>query len=306
MRVLITWGSKLGGTEGIARILGEVLRAGGHDVVMVPAAEVRRLDGIDAVIVGGALYANRWHRAARRFVSRHVKALRRVPVWFFSSGPLDDSADRGGIPPTRQVAVLMERVGARSHVTFGGRLAPDAKGFPAAAMAKEHSGDWRNPERIRAWAAEVAVILPSARPGVAHNPPARSLPRLFAHAFAGWAICAAAMGLLLATTTTGAAIAVHAVAAPAVFAVVAWHYFRRRGARDPLPTALTFAGVAASLDLVVIAGLVQRSAAMLGSFAGVWLPLLLIVLVTWTTGALISTLPWPKPTAPRAPAPTGS
>jgi len=306
MRILITWGSKLGGTEGIARVLGAALHDKGFDVDMVPARDVKGLETADAVIVGGALYANRWHRAARRFVSRQVPALRRVPVWFFSSGPLDDSADRGDLPPTKQVAVLMERVGARAHVTFGGRLAPDAKGFPAAAMAKEHSGDWRNPERIRAWAAELAVILPSARPGVAHDPPARALPRLFAHAFVGWAICAAVMGLLLATTTTGAAIAVHAVAAPAVFTAVAWHYFRRRGARDPLPTALVFAGVAASLDLVVIAGLVQRSLAMFSSIAGVWLPFLLIVLVTCTTGALMSTLPWPKPAAPRAPAPTGS
>jgi menaquinone-dependent protoporphyrinogen IX oxidase len=32
MRVLITWGSKRGGTEGIARSLGESLRAQGLDV----------------------------------------------------------------------------------------------------------------------------------------------------------------------------------------------------------------------------------------------------------------------------------
>jgi menaquinone-dependent protoporphyrinogen oxidase len=165
MRVLITWGSKRGGTEGIARSLGESLRAEGVDVDMLPPRVALKATGFDAAIVGGALYAGRWHREARRFVSRREKDLRRVPVWFFSSGPLDDSSDREEIPPTRQGEILMVRVGALGHVTFGGRLAPDARGFPASAMAKKHAGDWRNPARIRAWAAQGARWGPPPRPG---------------------------------------------------------------------------------------------------------------------------------------------
>ena len=80
--VLVTWGSKYGGTEGIARMLGESLEARGKTVVtLMPAAEVYDLHRFDAVIIGGALYGNRWHKDARRFVTRHVRALRRVPVW---------------------------------------------------------------------------------------------------------------------------------------------------------------------------------------------------------------------------------
>jgi menaquinone-dependent protoporphyrinogen oxidase len=52
-------------------------------------------------------------------VNRHVSRLRTLPVWFFSSGPLDDSADRDEIPAPAQVAVLAERIGAKGHVTFG-------------------------------------------------------------------------------------------------------------------------------------------------------------------------------------------
>jgi menaquinone-dependent protoporphyrinogen oxidase len=73
MRILITWGSKRGGTEGIAHDLAETLRQSGHDVTATAAASVARLDGFDAVLVGGALYANRWARAARRFVARHER-----------------------------------------------------------------------------------------------------------------------------------------------------------------------------------------------------------------------------------------
>jgi menaquinone-dependent protoporphyrinogen oxidase len=117
----VTWSSKRGGTAGIGRILAEALGARGFDVVARPAAQLRHLDTFDAVIVGGALYANRWPADARRFVNRHADQLRKVPVWFFSSGPLDDSADRGNLPASPQIAVLAERVGAKGHVMFDGR-----------------------------------------------------------------------------------------------------------------------------------------------------------------------------------------
>ncbi|HSK01543.1 MAG TPA: flavodoxin domain-containing protein, partial [Kofleriaceae bacterium] len=89
MRILVTWGSKRGGTAGIGQIVAETLRAGGHEVIAEPARAAPAPRDVDAVIVGGALYANRWHRDARRYMERHARALRRVPVWLFSSGPLD-------------------------------------------------------------------------------------------------------------------------------------------------------------------------------------------------------------------------
>ena len=252
----------------------------------------RRATGFDAVVVGGALYANRWHRAARRFVTRREKDLRSVPVWFFSSGPLDDSADRQVIPPTRQVEILMERVGAQGHVTFGGRLLPGARGFPASAMAKKRAGDWRRPDRIRSWAIDIARALPTARPGVVIAQPGRSLPRLWLHGFVGWALCALTMATLLWATSVGAALGIHALAVPVIFTAVARHYFLARGARDALATALTFVGIVALLDCIVVAGLVQHSLALFGSVVGFWVPLALIFGVTWATGELLSTLPW--------------
>jgi menaquinone-dependent protoporphyrinogen oxidase len=293
MRVLVTWGSKRGGTEGIGRMLGDALHARGFDVVMAPANRVKGLDTFDAVIVGGALYSNRWSAIARRFVSRHVELLRKVPVWLFSSGPLSDSADRETIPATPQVAVLAEWLGAQGHVTFGGRLDPNARGFPASAMAKKKSGDWRNPDRIRAWATEIATALPDAAPGTPVEHPARSIPRLLGHAFAGWALCAATMAALLQLVNLTAALVIHAIAAPLFFTALARHYFRARGARDPLPTAFTWTATVVVLDLVVVAGAVQRSLGMFKSIAGTWLPLALIFVVTWVTGEVISMLPSP-------------
>lgn len=155
MAVLVVHGSKRGGTQGLAESIGRVLSEVGHDVRVEPAADVRGLDGVTAVIVAGALYASRWHKDARRFVRRHRRELAVLPVWLVASGPLDHSADAGTLPPVAQVSAVATSIGARGEVTFGGRLTPDARGFPASAMAKAQAGDWRNEERIRQWALQV-------------------------------------------------------------------------------------------------------------------------------------------------------
>jgi menaquinone-dependent protoporphyrinogen oxidase len=173
MRVLVTYGSSRGGTEGLARMVAEGLRDSGLDAEVLPPKRARDIASYDAVVVGGALYAFRWHRAARRFVRKHAAALRQRPTYFFSSGPLDDSAANNDIPPIPRVKALMERTGARGHVTFGGRLSPYARGMPASAMAKNHAGDWRDPAQVHAWAMQIAQQLtgapaaPVSREGVA-------------------------------------------------------------------------------------------------------------------------------------------
>jgi menaquinone-dependent protoporphyrinogen oxidase len=284
MKVLITWGSKMGGTEGIARLLAEPLEKAGHTVTLAPAAKAPDVSGFDAAVIGGSLYAFRWHRDADRFIARNLRGLRKMPVWLFSSGPLDDSADKRPIPPIGQVALWLERVGAQGHMTFGGRLPKDAKGFPASAMAKTHAGDWRNPERVRAWGEELAMALPRARPRPAVEPQGHRLPWLFAHAFAAWGVCALAiLGLLKAGHPN-----VELLVAPAVFAAAAADYFRKRGARRPLPVALFFALSGAALNAALGALLVWRGDALLATVALTWLPFVLVFVTVWPLGFFMS------------------
>ena len=159
MTILVTYGSKRGGTEGLAKLVAIGLQEEGFTVDLRPARQVSRVDGYEAVVVGGALYAFRWHRDAKRVVRRHVGELRKRPTFFFSSGPLDDSATKSDIPPVKGVQALMDRVGAKGHATFGGRLSPDARGFPASAMAKKSAGDWRDAGQVREWARVIASEL---------------------------------------------------------------------------------------------------------------------------------------------------
>jgi menaquinone-dependent protoporphyrinogen oxidase len=154
-RVLIAYGSKRGSTGEIAKAIGWTLEETGLEVDVRPAAEVGDVGPYGAVVLGGAVYINLWHRDAKRFGRRFTGALRNRPVWLFSSGPLDLTAEEREIPPVAFVAKLAERIGARGHATFGGRLAPDATGYAASAMAKNVAGDYRNFGEIRVWASRI-------------------------------------------------------------------------------------------------------------------------------------------------------
>lgn len=166
MKVLVTYGTKRGGTAGLAEAVAEGLSETGHDVDVIPAQNIEGLGGWDAVVVGGALYAWFWQADARRFVKRHTQQLRELPVWFFSSGPLDESASEEEIPPTWSVKRLMTRVDARSHKTFGGRLEDES-------VPNLPQGDWRDFDQARAWgeliSEELADLSPRTTPLPAHE-----------------------------------------------------------------------------------------------------------------------------------------
>ena len=159
MTILVAYGSSRHGTAGLAEMIAEAFVRLGHEVVALPARTAGPPTGYDAVVVAGSISAGRWHRDARRWVRSHAQILRATPTWLVTSGPLDDSARSGALPPIPQVASAMDLVAARGHMTFGGFLAPDARGFPASAMARTRSGDWRDPEHVREWVASVDAEL---------------------------------------------------------------------------------------------------------------------------------------------------
>lgn len=294
MRVLVTWGSKLGGTAGIAEMIAETLTARGLEVVAMPAGTAPAPAGFDAAIIGGAVYANRWHRDARHYVERHARALARIPVWLFSSGPLDDSASTRKLVPPRVVRALVDRIGAQAHVMFGGRLEPTVQGFPAAAMAKKLSGDWRDPPRIRAWATEIADALPEARPRpVVERPRVSSLP-LVEYGVVGWALPATALVVLAPVLPWAAVVAVHAALMAVWFGYLAVRHQRSAAPRSPFRVALLWTTTAGSLDLLLVAPRIRDHVVMAGSVGVFWLPITLALAVTWAAGTIASMAPLPE------------
>jgi menaquinone-dependent protoporphyrinogen oxidase len=152
MTVLVCYGSKRGGTRELAEWIGHSLQMHGVAVDVRPARDVAGMEGYDAAIIGGALYVFRWHGDSKRMLRRNSRALSRMPVWLFSSGPLDDSASKGTIPPVRFVRRAMENIGARGHMTFGGRLQPGSR-------TQLPVGDWRDRGQVEGWVERIVVEL---------------------------------------------------------------------------------------------------------------------------------------------------
>jgi menaquinone-dependent protoporphyrinogen oxidase len=166
VRVLVAYGTVGGSTAEIAEWIADELRAAGLDARARPAGEVHDVSGYGALVLGAAVYSAGWHVDARGFAKRFGPAFAGRPVWLFSSGPLDDTADHTDIPPGPQAAAAMRALGARGHVTFGGRLTEQARGwlgFLARTTGRQgRGGDFRNPERVRAWAREIAREIEKA------------------------------------------------------------------------------------------------------------------------------------------------
>jgi hypothetical protein len=110
---------------------------------------------------------------------------------------------------------------------------------------------------------------------------------ILAHAFAGWTLCAATMGIGMAVTSLENALTIHAIAAPIFFAGISLLYFRKFNYTTPLQTAIAFITFVLGMDFFVVALLINRSLEMFTSLLGTWLPFALIFTSTWLTGTLV-------------------
>jgi len=107
---------------------------------------------------------------------------------------------------------------------------------------------------------------------------------ILVHAFIGWALCAATIGISMALTSVNNALIVHAIAAPIFFVGISLVYFYKFNFTSPIQTALIFVGFVIAMDFFVVAMLINRSFEMFTSLLGTWIPFGLIFLATWLTG----------------------
>ena len=110
---------------------------------------------------------------------------------------------------------------------------------------------------------------------------------VLAHAFVGWALCFATIGIGMAVTTLQNALVIHAIGAPIFFAVVSLIYFCKFNYTAPLQTALIFVGFVIVVDFFIVALLINRSLDMFASLLGTWIPFALIFISTYLTGLYI-------------------
>lgn len=189
----------------------------------------------------------------------------------------------GGINTLAGVLVLLRHPRADAEAIVSGSV---LAGWIVIEVLLLRGVHWLHGVYLALGIAIVAVAARRARAAGTLAETERALGLAVGHAFVGWALCAAIMGALMATTSPPVAIAIHALAAPLVFVGVSASYFRRAGAWPPLRAALVLASIVALLDLVIVACFVMRSLVMFRSFAGTWLPLLLVAVAIFLTGTL--------------------
>ncbi len=163
LRVLIAYGSKHGATAEIALAVAQGLREDGFHVDVAPAAKAPQPSQFDAVVIGSAVYAGMWRGDVVDYIRRHRASLAKHPLWLFSSGPVDHSADEGDLPIPPAIGKLAPDLHPRDHVWFGGRFLGTEDGLIESFMAlnKDLRGDFRDFDRVRAWARDIAEALRS-------------------------------------------------------------------------------------------------------------------------------------------------
>ena len=115
----------------------------------------------------------------------------------------------------------------------------------------------------------------------------RKFITILVHAFIGWALCAATMGIGIATTSLQNALITHAIGAPIYFTIVSLIYFKKFNYTTPLQTAMIFVGFVMAVDFFVVALLINRSLEMFTSLLGTWIPFALIFTSTCLTGLFL-------------------
>ena len=107
------------------------------------------------------------------------------------------------------------------------------------------------------------------------------------HAFIGWALCFATIGIGMAVTSLQNALIAHAIGAPIFFVIVSLVYFRKFNFTTPLQTATIFIAFVIGMDFFIVAMLINKSFEMFTSLLGTWIPFALIFSSTYLTGKYV-------------------
>jgi menaquinone-dependent protoporphyrinogen oxidase len=184
-KVLVVYGSRHGGTRGIAERIGEVLRTEGLEAQVADAGQAPAVGSADAVLVGSGVYMGSWLKEPLEFLERNHGTLSGRPLWLFSSGPLPGSTrskaetvdavtdalgpeDGPGSGGRKKLEALTAGMEVRGHRIFLGAFDPKdppramserlVRMMPAAKKMLP-AGDFRDWAEIEAWAREIAVSL---------------------------------------------------------------------------------------------------------------------------------------------------
>lgn len=164
-RALVAYASCFGSTKGVADRIAATLRASGLRVDVRPCELSPDPSEYSAVILGSAVFNQRWLPAADQFAHDNREVLARRPVWLFSVGTFGDRKRIIGPLMKREpedIAELRQAIGPRDYRVFAGVI--DRDRWPLASRLFYHAlggrlGDNRDWDAIEEWAHQIAYAL---------------------------------------------------------------------------------------------------------------------------------------------------
>jgi menaquinone-dependent protoporphyrinogen oxidase len=168
-RILVTYASRFGSTEGVANAIGKTLTENGMNVDVLPMREVKDLSTYQGVIAGSAINAGAWLPEAMQFLETHRAELAGKPFAAFlvcmtltmhNAGQYRSHVATWLEPVRRLVRPVSEGL-------FAGAL--DIKRIPSFSDRLKfrlsvlfgvwQEGDHRNWQAIQSWAMELKTLL---------------------------------------------------------------------------------------------------------------------------------------------------
>ncbi len=193
-KILVTYATLSGTTVDLAQAVGQELQKSGAQVDVLPLAQVKSLDGYDAVVVGGPMIAG-WHRDALGFLRRHRKQWTSIPLAVFATAMSLTSVPTPSVdgvplciddglptPPARPDRLsLRERYSLPAN--YARPIVNAAK--PGKPVGSAFFGGRLEYGRLPWWAVLFAMLIIRAPAGNKHNLPfvqfwAAGLPAAFA------------------------------------------------------------------------------------------------------------------------------
>lgn len=169
-RVLVTYASVMGSTTGIARVIGNEIRASGAIVHVLPVNQVGAVESYSSVVLGSPMYDGRWLDPVLLFLEQHREVLAKIPVSLFvvTANPRENADDR--LHRVRQYLNPILRTPPEIKPIeigiFTGAFNSRQWALPTLLALKARDelppdGDYRDWNAIRTWAQHISPRLVS-------------------------------------------------------------------------------------------------------------------------------------------------
>ena len=174
MKALIVYGTRWGGTAGVAQKIAEALKTEGNTICVANAKQIpENLTVYDLFVVGSGIRADRWTDETLSFLEKNASLLKQKKTALFVSCQMADRNDElGSKAKNKYLQGTAEKYGLEpiTYGFFGGYLdfhqshglivdimmKVNKKKLKRNGLDQSKTLDTRNWEKIEAWACEIA------------------------------------------------------------------------------------------------------------------------------------------------------